>query len=213
MVVLIGASCLRNALDAVLKQGRRSITVPYCAVGGLSLNPFAKNKYQNLQYLLHKGKLSSAQNIVLWHGVLSNSISAHRTNDFCPLPVEDLIKCLKEHKERFTAIVYCRRLGSPDLFNQLKETGILILDVKRNLISKKKRRNPLILREFSQVHPKTKLEINVLFTVLNHLQNLRFLTKKHRSKSKSKTPAKKQKEKNRKKNQKKLKKMKLSTTR
>lgn len=202
MVYLIGASCLRNAIDKLPYFQKRNFPVPYTAIGGLSLNVNAVNQFQNLRFLLSNGYLKNKRNIILWHGVISNTVSKHRLNNKSEPDIVSLVDYLKEHKDRFSCIIYCKRTTSLDYFNELRSTGILILDVRRNLISRRKQNNKAIDVELGEVHPHVVLELNLLNTVLNHLRNLRFLTKKKRSKSKVLTRSKQLKEKERKKRQK-----------
>ena len=69
--------------------------------------------------------------MVVWHDVVNNTISSHRTNNYRPAGVEELTNYLKTKKQQILAIVYCRREGTPDLFSQLLGTGVLIIPAKK----------------------------------------------------------------------------------
>lgn len=202
MVYLIGASCLRNAIQAIPYRARKNFPIGYTAIGGLSLNPYTRQRTKNLQFLLNQRPLNQKSGIILWHGVISNSISKHESNGGTELNVDDLCEYLRTKKERFAAIVYLQRFLAPNIFEKLKDTGILILDVKKRLISRKKQKCHFIQAELGKVHPLVSLELNILSTVINHLKGLRLLTRKRRSKRVHKTPARLQKEKDRKRRQK-----------
>lgn len=206
---LIGASCLRNVINALPYYQRRKFPVPYTAIGGLSLNENAVNDFQNLRFLLSKGKLKTASNIVLWHGVISNTLSKHRLNGKSDPEesVKSLIKYLTDNKDRFRAIIYCQRTFAIDAFEQLKGTSILILNVRKVLISNRKRKCKFIDESLGEVHPDVEIELNILQTVLNRINNLQSFVKRRRSKRKTLTSAQKLKEKERKKRQKQRKKM------
>ena len=64
--------------------------------------------------------------IILWHDVLNNSLSKHRTNANTLYPLDDLITYLQSKRHRFKAIIYCRRTRTTDIFDSLMRTGILI---------------------------------------------------------------------------------------
>ena len=95
-------------------------------------NPLTPNlliPWKFFEILLKKGFLESTKNII-WHDVISNTISKHSSNSDIPCEIDKLLEILTGLKTNFEAILYCRRLGSPNLFQQPKDTGILILDKK-----------------------------------------------------------------------------------
>ena len=123
--------------------------------------------------------------------MVSNSISKHRSNRDNPCEIDKLLEILTGLKQNIEAILYCRRLGSPNLFQQLKETGILILDVKKRLTSTRKRNNPDFSADLAAIHPQSSTDIKLIRTVLENKDNLRSLVKKKRSKSKNRPSQKK----------------------
>ena len=123
--------------------------------------------------------------------MVSNTISKHKSNRDNPCEIDKLLEILTRLKKHIEAILYCRRLGSPNLFQQLKETGILILDVKRRLTSTRKRNNPDILADLAAIHPQSSTDIKLIRIVLENKDNLRSLAEKKRSKSKNRPSQKK----------------------
>ena len=127
-------------------------------------------KRQNLQTLLEEHPLVDKE-IILWHDVLNNSLSKHRTNANTVYPLDDLISYLKSKRHRFKAIIYCRRTRSTDIFDSLMRTGILIVPTTK-LISRGKRKDPALVRQYLEVHQSSELELKSLRVVLTHRENL-----------------------------------------
>ena len=103
--------------------------------------------------------------------MVSNSISKHRSNRDNPCEIDKLLELLTGLKQNIEAILYCRRLGSPNFFQQLKETKILILDVKRRLTSWRKRSNPDFSADFAAIHPQSSTYIKLIRTLLEKKDN------------------------------------------
>ena len=160
---------------------RKRLKKDILAIRGLSLNPKSISPLKILQNLLKKGFLESKK-IIIWHDVVSNSISKHRSNRDNPCEIDKLLEILTGPKQNIEAFLYCRRFGSPNLFQQLKETGILILDVRRRLTSTRKRNNPDFSADLAAIHPQSSTDIKLVRTVLENKDNLRSLVKKKREK-------------------------------
>ena len=130
------------------------------AIPGLSLNPRASNQFTVLQNML-VGKLKNYR-ILIWHDVINNSLTLHNSNNNNPCTVKELVVILKGIKKRVTAIVYCRRKFKgkllPDISERLAETGIRIIEVKRNLKSRRKNSDPVYLDELAELHPRQRLK-------------------------------------------------------
>ena len=96
-------------------------------------------------------------------------------------------------KKKFEAILYCQRIGSPQLFQQLKENGFFILDVKKRLKSTRKRHHPHFAADLATIHPQSITDNKLVRTVLQKKDNLRSLPKK-RDQIKKTDPLKKREE-------------------
>ena len=77
------------------------------------------------------------KNILIWHDVINNSLSKHRSNNDNPLTPENLIKILKVYKNKISAIIYVHRQNTPNFYGRLVETGIITVDLTKHLFSKK----------------------------------------------------------------------------
>ena len=147
---------------------------------GLSFNTSSNYRFKVLQNLLRRGPLARKQNIVIWHDVISNSLSKHQSNNYTSLSPEELIQLLFEFRNRIRAIVYVQRSGSPNILKELFSSGILILDAQNKLLSQRKRKTPSVIRALSSVHPSLALDSHLLRIVVKHQQNLVSLLKKQR---------------------------------
>ena len=125
------------------------------------------NRGKNLRRLLEDSPLKEKK-VVFWHYVVNNTISSHRTNNYCPAGVEELTNYLKSKKQQILAIVYCRKKGTPDLFSQLLGTGVLSNPAKKRLLSKSKQSDPEQLKEYLKQHQSAELELKSLRLVVAH---------------------------------------------
>ena len=102
------------------------------------------------------------RNFIIWHDVINNTLSKHRSNNDNPLTPENLIKVLKEYKNKISAIIYVHRQNTPNIYGRLVETGILTINVTKQLISKRKASNKELIRKLKLIHPPAFLEIKNL---------------------------------------------------
>ena len=142
MIHLVGVSCLSNLIQILKhqkdKDRTREISI---TVRGLSVN---SNTEDNISGLIKKNQVLRDKRINIWHDLISNSISEHKSN-WCPvskcyLPLytpqlmqtEDL-----NQPDTVEAIMHTRRQSAPDLSLELRKTGNLMLEIANNLIPKK----------------------------------------------------------------------------
>ena len=193
MVYLIGASSLYQAFNSSPYSVRSPVYNKSTAIPGLSLNPRTRNKLKDLSLLLEKGFLKNRVDIVCWHDVINNSITPHKTNGNQPLSVEQLLEILRKHSQKFAAIIYCQRFGTPNIFDKLRTLNILIVDVKKKLLSKRKQKTPAITNEIRKLHPWPVLERNFITGILRKSANLYCLVLQKRSKTRKRKSKKKKK--------------------
>ena len=123
MVLLVEASYLDNAYRSLSYTTRKRLKKDIIAIRGLSFIPKSISPLTILQNLLKKGLLLSKK-VIIWHDLVSNFMSKHRSNKDNPCEIDKLLEILTGLKQNIETILYCRRLGSPNLFQQLKETGM-----------------------------------------------------------------------------------------
>ena len=172
MYYFVGASSLHKTLyswdyRAKAPYIQKSFTLP-----GLSFNPHARNQLKVLQNLLVRGCLEKRRKLIIWNDVISNSLSAHKSNNYEPCSIEFLCQILKIFKDNIAAVLYCKRFGLRNVYKQLSETGITIIDVRKRLISKLKQKNPKYVQKLGLVHPPTSLETRLVKTIVSRLRKL-----------------------------------------
>ena len=200
MVYLIGASSLDHTIKHIPYYQRRPLTGSSYTIKGLSFNPNAVNKLKILQNLLSgRGVLARKQKIIIWHDVINNTISKHRSNRDTECSISKLKEILIEFRHRIEAIIYCRRGGTNDIWNELIQTRIPIVDVKRKLLSHRKSNTQAVRDDLEQVHPSLELESRLLQTVWKKRNCLPQLIKK--KKQKKNKPSQKERRKKQKRNQ------------
>ena len=106
--------------------------------------------------------------MVVWHDVVNNTISSHRTNNYRLAGVEELKDYSKSKKQQILAIVFCRNEGTPDLFSQLLGIGVLIIPATKRLLSKSTQNDPEHFKENLKLHQSAELELKSLRLVVAH---------------------------------------------
>ena len=154
MVHVIGASSLDRALKFVNPDLKNFATT----LPGLSFGN--RNLCKNFEFLL-RGKLGKKNQIVIWHDVLNNSVTPHSSNNGQPLTTGGLITRLKSLKN-LAAVVYCSRYLAPDIYEDLRRAGLVVISVTRNLISKRKQSIPWIRLQYVALHQNPVLEVKSL---------------------------------------------------
>ena len=134
--------------------------------------------------------LKDKNNIVIWHDVLNNSISRHHSNNFCALSVSELIEILKSIQKKLSALVYCHRFRTPEIFEQLKaletDLNINVFNIVKDFISPKKQKDSELLKKFKALHQSPELELKNLDFLLRKENELSSITDKSRPKRPSK---------------------------
>ena len=183
MVYLIGASSLYQAFISPPYSVRYPVYNKSTAIPGMSLNPRTRNKLKDLSLLFEKGVLKNRVDIVCWHDMINNSLTPHKSNRNQPLLVEQLSEILRKHSQQFAAIIYCQRFGTPNIFDKRRTLNILIVDVKKKLLSKRKQKTPAITNEIRKLDPSSVLERNFITGILRKSANLYRLVLQKRSKT------------------------------
>ena len=179
MVFILGANSLFQAINSLPKSTRNWYKSTVFSLPGLSLNPFAVNERKTVQYQLDN-VFRHKTDVIIWHDAINNSLTYHRTNNFRALAFSELSKVLEIYQTRLKAIVYCPRNGAPNIFGFLKQTDVLTIHVLIDLVSKRKHRDPKLVKEYYQLHQKVHLELKSLTLILTHQKSLRRLLKKTR---------------------------------
>ena len=196
MVFIIAARSLHHSVNILPLNLQKRLDDTFKAVPGLGFNLNANNRQKTVQYLLsNSSKGMIEKNFIIWHDVINNSLSKHRSNNNNPLTPESLIKNLEEYKNKISAIIYVHRQNTPNIYGRLVETGILNINVTKHLISKRKASIKELIRKLKLIHPPAFLEIKHLRTIRRYFPNLSELINKVKSRrpSSRRTKADKQK--------------------
>ena len=193
MVLIIGASCVNRAVTRtpyiLLKQ--YNILGHTYSKSGLNLN-HRSGAGLHLQQLLEKSPLKQRNDIIIWHDLLNNSVTAHKSNRNNPLSVNELKHILTKYSDQIIGLVCCNRFGAPDLFNSLCDLKIApVISVRRHLISTRKKKSQYYKAELDRIHPASRIEVNLLRTVIQHQRTLNKLILKKRSKTRKRKNKKK----------------------
>ena len=89
------------------------------------------------------------------------------------MKLRHLVKILDNYRNRISAIIYCPRLGTPDAYKQLKTSGIPILSVKKNLVSKRQQQDSDLLIKLSLLHQPYHLELKSLSIIFKYSDKLK----------------------------------------
>ena len=182
MVFIIAASSLHHSVNTLPLTLQKRLDDTFEAVPGLSFNLNANNRQKTVQYLLSNSpKCMVERNFIIWHDVINNSLSKHRSNNDNPLTPESLIKILEEYKNKISASVYVHRQNTPNIYGRLVEPGILTINVTKHLISKRKASNKQLIRKLKLIHPPAFLEIKNLRIIRHYFPNQSELINKVKS--------------------------------
>ena len=200
MVYVVTASSLYHSLKLYhcqqLSNPKKEQFLPkILAIPGLSLNPSTTKPQKNLASLLCRAFLAEKRQVVVWHDIINNSINSHRTNNYRACTAEELAEILKA-LTNISAFVYCQRNGTPEIRNQLISSGILVIPIKKCLISKRKRRTELV-NEYQALHQDVQLELKSLRIAFEHKNNLPAVLSKLRLNTKKKSQSRRRAEKRR----------------
>ena len=183
LIFIFGASSLAAAVKTLpggTFQRRRHLT----ALPGLHLiQSSAKFRHKTLQHQLRLAVRFQSRTttqpcrpkIIIWHDVINNSLTPHSSNFNNPLSPTALIQELRALPCDIAAIIYCQRTGSPDVFQLLRQTFLVISPV-RHLLSHRKQHNSDLVCRYRGLHLPIHLELKIYFLLSQHLYQLKTLT-------------------------------------
>ena len=179
MIILVCGSSLHHSLEKWrnisqrLRLSKQVITKP-----GYNLHPQTAVKSKALQRNVKFLPFSALP--ILWHNVINNSLTHSPSDLRTPLTPNELVNEVLK-LQRVVAIVYCIRRGAPDIYKELKATGIPVLHIVNDLLSKRKSKDDRVLRSYSKLHKRPFLEIETLTIVRKYGSNLKTIIEKKQS--------------------------------
>ena len=176
MVFILGASSLDHALRKLSAPSQKRVKETCFTKPGLSFNLNARDSQITIHYHLHHF-LSNRKDLVIWHDAINNSISKHLSNNNRSLSTDQLKSHLLRHKN-ITAIVYCRRNGTDKIEKELEKTGILVLNIVEDFISKRKAKDQILNEKYKELHQPPSLELKTLLLLRRYGADLSTLKAK-----------------------------------
>ena len=144
------------------------------ALPGLGFNPNAVKVQKTAQFQLSQF-YHDKKRLVIWHDVVNNSMSLHRSISKMPLTPSELIIELENYQNRIAVIVYLPREGTPDITAQLKRRALSTIHIVKVIVSRSKEKDHCLLKYYRALHQKPALKLKSLIVVLKHENYLRFL--------------------------------------
>ena len=167
MVSKLAASVLHHALKTLPQALQDHYKKEIFALPGLSFNPNAVKEQKTAQFQFSRF-FRDKKRLVIWHDVVNNSLFRHCSNNNKPLTPSQFIRVLEEYQERIEAIVFCPREGTPDIYNQLKRCTLVSIHLLKDVVSRRKQKDPILLKEYRALHQRLPLELKKLTIVLAH---------------------------------------------
>ena len=180
MVFLLGARSLHHALRSLSKKAQKRLVSQIFTILGRSCNPNAVNNRKTSQYFF-KHCFKSKRDLILWHDEVINILSEHPSNGKTPLTAQQSQNVLTIFRDWTKAVVYCKRQGVPDLFENLKST-VFTVHILKDLFSERKARNKKLFKQYSLLHQLHELEWMSLTLILEYSEKLPALVQKSRPK-------------------------------
>ena len=126
--------------------------------------------------------MSHRNDLLIWHDAINNSITRHLSNNNRKLSSGQLVNLLLRYRTNNCAIVYRRRNGTEDIEESLGSTGILVLNVAKDFISKRKAKDQVLIEKYKKLHQPPSLELKTLLLLRRYSANLNILkTRKKRN--------------------------------
>ena len=179
MVITQGASSLDYALRILSAPSQKRVKETCFTKPVLSFNFNARDSQKTIQYYLHHF-LSNRKDLVICHDAINNSISKHRSNNNHSLSTDQLKSLLLRSKENITAIVYCCHNGTDNIEKELNKTGILVLKIVEDFISKRKAKDQILIEKYKELHQPPSLELKTLLLLKRYSADLSTLKAKQK---------------------------------
>ena len=181
MVFILAASSLHHAIKTAPQVTQNRYKLNVYALPCLSFNLNALKVRKTAQFQLSPF-FRDKKRLVIWHDVVNNSLSRHRSNNNKPLTTSQLIEVLEKYQERIEAIVYCPREGTLDIYDQLKRSTLVTIHIVKDIASRRKQKDRSLFKEYRALHQRPALELKTLTILLVHKNNLRSLITRSRPK-------------------------------
>ena len=184
MINVTGASSLKRVLQNLDFDSRNTLGNFITAIPSLSLNPYVQSDTLKLSFLLDHGIFKNTNQLVIWHDILNNSLTPHKSINNTALTPKALATNLLNYKSRITTLVFCELIRAPHALDDLRDQDFIVIRVTANLLFRRKQNDMSVLNEYSRLHPVADIELKCLVIVLEHRNNLKALSQNTKSSSK-----------------------------
>ena len=183
MLKIFAAKSLFNSIEEIQISLRKQLRELIPAGPGYSLNPESLNKSKDVYNYLKSEELKNTR-IVMWHDLINNTITTHESNDYQSQSVNQLAASMRSLKN-LCGIVYCQRIGSPNIFEDLRTLDCPIIQVTTDILSKSEQRSEVFVEKYKPLHQSSDLELRSLGVVLLYYPNLKKIleNKRHHAKN------------------------------
>ena len=162
MLFIVSASSLSRTISKLREPHYSRHVKSSIAEPDLSFKVFKQRKI--VQYNLSV-EYPHADKVIIWHDAIHKILTPHHNHNHNQLSAKELIEELNLVRNKISALVYCPRQVAPDIFAALKKTDIVIDHVLKDLLSKRKAKDPAVVNDYTQLHPPFSREIKSLTIV------------------------------------------------
>ena len=130
---MLAASSLNHALETLTSEEKNFPKEQVYSIPGLNLNTNRKISKKTVQNLLSV-EVIGKNNVVVWHDVIKNNFSGHKSSRFRSLSVPELLAILNQLENRLRALVYSQRGRTPNNAES-KKNWVLLPCTLRKILS------------------------------------------------------------------------------
>ena len=175
MLKIIAASSLYNSIEEFQISFRNQLRERIHAGPGLSLIPESVNNSKGVYFYL-KSEEQKNTRIILWHDLINKTITTHKSNNYQPQSVNQLVASLR-CLINLCGVVYCQRTWSPNIFEDLRTFDCPIIQVTTVILSKPEQRSEVLVEKYKALHQSSDLEPRSLGVILHFYPKLRKILK------------------------------------
>ena len=102
---------------------------------------------------------------------MNNSFTAHTNKINSPVCLENYSKLFKFFDNRVKVILYCRRHGTSNIYNRLKDLPFVIVDIIKNNLPRREVGDRQVNKNYKYLHLESELEYGLLSVVFKYINN------------------------------------------
>ena len=122
----------------------------------------------NYQQSSRISEAEPTEEFVIWYDAINNSLSPHFNNFDSPLTRPELADSLKTVSSRIRSIIYCQRTETSNINRDLKNHGLPVVDVVKDIASRKGDISEEIKQLYKLLHQPSALELKTYYVVLRY---------------------------------------------